>query len=176
MLNDNNRKAELSYAYLHAVAAAAGFSCTATDRHLDGCGVDAQLNISERLDPSAALTDFSLHIQLKATSTELHAVENRLSFSLDVGQYDKLRRTTVFVPRFVVLMSLPNEAESWLTVTADQMISRRCARWTSLYGAPASDNKSSVTVRFPVERLLTPAALREIARRVAIGEDINYEP
>lgn len=93
MLNDNNKKAELSYAYLHAVAASAGFGCSYTTRHLDGCGVDAQVDISEKLDPKAILTDFSLHFQLKATSTDLPLVEGKFSFPLDVGQYDKLRKT-----------------------------------------------------------------------------------
>lgn len=172
MLNDNNKKAELSYAYLHAVAASAGFGCGYTTRHLDGCGVDAQVDISEKLDPNAILTDFSLPFQLKATSTELALVEGKFSFPLDVGQYDKLRKTTVSIPKLVVLMALPEDAEEWLTVSENELIARRCARWTTLKGAPETRNTNTTAVRFDADRILTPKALREIARRIAIGEDI----
>ena len=173
MLNENNRKAELSYAYLHAVAAAAGFACRDTHRHLDGCGVDAQVDISERLDPQAALTDFSLHFQLKATSGTLPVVDGKLSLPLDIDQYDRLRCSTVSIPKFIVLMTLPEEDESWLSVSASELVARHCARWTCICGAPHSPNTTSVTVRFDVNRVLTPQALREIARRVAIGKDIT---
>ena len=43
MLSQFNIESELSYAYLHAVASRAGFSCTHADRHLDSAGVDAQI-------------------------------------------------------------------------------------------------------------------------------------
>ena len=42
MLTEQNIEAELSYAYLHAVASRAGFSCEYRNRHLDGAGVDAE--------------------------------------------------------------------------------------------------------------------------------------
>jgi hypothetical protein len=52
LLSENNIKSELSYAYLHAVAARAGLGCHATDRHTDGAGVDAVLRARERFDPA----------------------------------------------------------------------------------------------------------------------------
>jgi len=172
MLNENDKKAELSYAYLHAVAAAAGFACSDTNRHLDGCGVDARVDIRERLDAAAHLTEFSLPIQLKATSAKLPIVEGRISFPLDVDQYDKLRVTTVSIPKLIVLMTLPEEVESWLNVSAESLVARHCARWTCIQGQPDSANAATVTVRFHLDRVLTPSALRELARRVAIGEDL----
>jgi hypothetical protein len=175
VLSENNRKAELSYACLHAVAAAAGFACGPTHRHLDASSVDAQVDVRERLDPNATLTDFSLQFQLKATSATLPLIDGRLSYALDVSQYDKLRSTAVSIPRIVVLMVLPGDSEDWLSVSAEELVARHCARWASLYGAPKTANTSTATVRFSVDRLLTPRALREIARRVAIGEDILHD-
>jgi hypothetical protein len=43
-LTDNNIEAELSYAYLHAVAAKNAMACRAGDRHEDNNGIDAQLS------------------------------------------------------------------------------------------------------------------------------------
>ena len=48
-MTENNIKAELSYAYLHAVAARASFGCESSGRHSDSAGVDAYLRIKERL-------------------------------------------------------------------------------------------------------------------------------
>lgn len=46
MLSEQNIEAELSYAYLHAVASRAGFSCEYRNRHLDGAGVDATITVA----------------------------------------------------------------------------------------------------------------------------------
>jgi hypothetical protein len=151
------------------------FACGPTHRHLDACSVDAQVDVREILDPNATLTDFSLQFQLKATSANLPLIDDKLSYALEVDQYDKLRSTAVAIPRIAVLMVLPEDPEEWLTVSADALITRRCARWTSLYGAPETANTRTTTVRFAVDRVLTPKALREIARRVAVGEDIPHD-
>ena len=116
-----------------------------------------------------------MQFQLKATSANLPVIDGKLSYALEVDQYDKLRSTAVAIPRIVVLMVLQNEPQQLLTVSADAQVARRCARWTSLYGAPDTTNTSTTTVRFSVDRVLTPKALREIARRVALGEDIPHD-
>ncbi len=43
LLSVQNIESELSYAYLHAVAAQAGVSCTQGSRHEDNHGIDARL-------------------------------------------------------------------------------------------------------------------------------------
>ncbi len=174
MLSENEIKAELSYAYLHAVAARAGFGCHPADRHLDGSGVDAQINVKERLAAESIYTEFSFHFQLKATSQELALVEERISFPLDVAQYDKLRKPTLHMPRFMLVLQLPATVEDWLTVSPDELVTRRCARWVSLRGAPTTASTAKTTVRIPVDNLLTPHALRDIARRCSVGEEIDY--
>ena len=42
-LSANNIEAELSYAYLHAVASKAGVGCKLGSRHDDNAGIDAEL-------------------------------------------------------------------------------------------------------------------------------------
>jgi hypothetical protein len=168
MLDENNRKAELSYAYLHAVAAAAGFSCTYADRHLDNSGVDAEIRVNERLDPHSRYVEFTLHVQLKATSLVLPHADGKVSFPLDVGLYNRLRRTAVNIPRLLVLMTLPPESEQWLHVSPQQLVARHCAHWKCIQGKPESRNSAKVTVHFDVNKVLTPDALREIARVISL--------
>ena len=71
LLSQNNIMAELSYAYLHAVAARAGFACEEGNRHEDGIGVDAKLRVKERFAPDSTLTNFTVDVQLKATRGSL---------------------------------------------------------------------------------------------------------
>ena len=68
MLSQQNVEADLSYAYLHMIAARGGFSCTYAHRYLDDAGVDAVLHEDgRRLAPDTLLTSFEVHVQLKAT-------------------------------------------------------------------------------------------------------------
>lgn len=174
MLSKNNIKSELSYAYLHAVAAVAGFGCQCSDRHLDAATVDAQINVKERLDLASSLFEFSFHIQLKATSQSLTVVQSSISFPLEVPQYNNLRRTDIHIPKFLVLLSLPEAAHEWLEVTATSLVARKCARWVSLRGALETTNDEKIVVRVPEMNILTPSALRSLAKQFSCGEFVNY--
>jgi len=90
LLTENNIKAELSYAYLHAVAAHAGFACEVAGRMSDGAGVDALVRFKERLAPDVLLTESIIEVQLKATSEPVSSQNGRYSFFLKREHYDKL--------------------------------------------------------------------------------------
>src|SRR5205807_3879171 len=70
LLTQYDVEAELSYAYLHAVAAKAGMACQCSTRLADNAGIDATIHAVDDFGPNAVLTDISLHIQLKATSQQ----------------------------------------------------------------------------------------------------------
>ena len=89
-----------SYAYLHAVATRVGFSCEYRNQHPDGAGVDATVTEDGRmLANDSILTSFSVDVQLKATYRELPEQDGRISYSLTVPHYDKLRVEEVAAPR-----------------------------------------------------------------------------
>jgi hypothetical protein len=163
MLTDQNIEAELSYAYLHAVASRAGFSCEYRNRHLDGAGIDATLTEDgRRLADDSILTSFSVDIQLKATYRELPEKDGRLSYVLSVPHSDKLRLEEVAAPRLLVLMRLPHHPEEWLHFTEEALVAKRCAYWVSLRGASASANNDSQTVHIPRANLLSPQGLTSL--------------
>ena len=88
MLTDQNIEAELSYAYLHAIASRAGFACEYTTRHMDSAAVDAIVREEGRfLAPNSELGSFELYVQLKATFQRLAVVGGRWSYPLPIGQY-----------------------------------------------------------------------------------------
>jgi hypothetical protein len=175
MLTDQNIEAELSYAYLHAVATRGGFSCEYRNRHLDGAGVDATVSEDGRkLASDSVLTAFALDVQLKTTYQELPEQDRRLSFVLSVPHYDKLRLTDVLAPRILVVLRLPRDPAEWLTISEDALIARRCAYWVSLRGAPASGNERNQTVYLPRDNVLSPQALTDLMTHLSRRGVLNY--
>src|SRR5262249_3391921 len=131
-LTVNDIEAELSYAYLHAVAARAGFGCEYAGRLSDSAGVDAYLRIKERLAPDSLLTNFPIEVQLKATSKVPALEAGHYSYWLDdVKRYDELRLRNAPMPKVLVVLFLPEDPARWLDHSEDALIARRCAYWVS---------------------------------------------
>ena len=84
LLSMNEMEAELSYAYLHAVASRAGFACEIAGRQSDRAGIDARVHVKERLAPNASFTDFSIEIQLKATSRDRSSSKRTLFVLVEI--------------------------------------------------------------------------------------------
>ncbi len=177
MLNEQNIEAELSYAYLHAVATRGGFSCSYTHRHLDDAGVDAVVHEDGRqLAADSMHMSFALYVQLKATRVPPVEQGERFSFGLPVRQYNKLRETRLASPRILVVLYLPADPAEWLRHSEDALIARRCAYWVSLRGAAASANDVAQTVYIPRPQRLSIEALTDIMTRCSRGEELLYVP
>src|SRR5437660_12159681 len=111
VLSTYDIEAELSYAYLHAVAAKAGMSCMCANRHLDNAGVDAQVTAVEKFAADSVLADIAPHVQLKATSRQPAEQEESVSYIMqDIGRHDKVRHSGTLPPRLLVVLSLPENA------------------------------------------------------------------
>ena len=176
LLTENNIKAELSYAYIHAVAARGGLACEYSGRHTDGAGVDAVIRAKERFLPESKLTQFTIEFQLKATAGEpaLDA-RGRYPFSLVVDHYDKLRDEETGAQQILVVLFLPSDQSLWLVHSPDGLIARRCAYWVSLRGAAPSGNKSSQTVYVPHANVFSVEGLRALFARRSLGGWIDHE-
>ena len=59
-------------------------------------------------------------------------------------------------------MGLPIDATDWLTVSADELVMRRCAYWVSLLGRSESNNQASVRVSIPTDNRFDPDNLRQL--------------
>lgn len=166
LLTDNNITAELSYAYLHAVAAKAGMGCKWGDRHDDGAGVDATIRVKEDFGAGSLLSNFTIDVQLKSTAHQPTFANNRYSFPLELKNYNELRDTTCSPLKLLVVLFLPTDHTQWLTVSADQMISRRCAYWLGLHGAPPSTNQTNQTVYIPETKRFDARELENDSRNI----------
>lgn len=161
-MNTNDIECELSYAYLHAVAAMAGMSVQPGTRHDDNDGVDA---IVTYLGPTdhPHYTRWSLDIQLKATIAQTGNLPDHHSYFLQgTKRYNKLRKKDSLNGRFLVVLFLPDDHTAWLTCTSEQLVLKKAAYWVNLYGAEESDNGTGVTVYLPKANVLTPESLLKL--------------
>jgi hypothetical protein len=176
ILTDQNIEAELSYAYLHAVAARAGMSCEVTGRHLDNAGVDAAISARDQFAADSIWTDITVHVQLKATVAVPADDGRRFSYFMkDVARYNRLRVGKAVPPKILVVLFLPQAAEHWLALTEEQLILKRCAYWVSLVGAAASTNDSGQTVYLPKVQVFSPECLRQLVTQLSRGSELKYE-
>ncbi len=148
LLAPNDQKEELSRAYLHAIAAAAGYATAIYS--LDRDGIDLRVQSGGRFRPA-------LEFQLKATEQLGEATDGTYRFALPRRNYDLLRETCQ-TPRLLVVLGLPHD-EDWVTITDRELILRGRALWLSLHGAEPTENVASVTVAIPQQNVLDMASL-----------------
>ncbi len=175
-LSENDVKSELSYAYLHAVAAPAGCECAQGGRHSDNLGIDARLTAAGDFAPAPAHTVFDVYIQLKATSQKLAVVKGRFSYRLEKAQYNKMRLTTVNNQWLLVLLLLPGPAAEWLKTSPQALTLKKCAYWVSLRGAPdpptGPDDK--LTIHIPKRNRFTVDALKKLLVKCSQEQWVTY--
>ena len=159
LLSQQDIEERLSQRYVEAVAARAGFTTSRPD--LDRNGIDLQIEAGGARAPK-------LDVQLKATINLGQPQNGSYAYPLEVKNYAQLIGDTM-VPRILVVLGLPRDPASWLDVTQDALLLRRCAYWCSLAGKLETDNKESITVHLPQEQAFTIAALNDLMDQAATG-------
>jgi hypothetical protein len=158
-LPENQLKEELSYAYIHTIAARAGFSCDHPRR--DFQSMDIQVNSEGQACEDAVVFQAHLGLQLKATSGEFPE-NDTISYSLPIKNYNDLRRLNA-IPRLLVLFCMPPNADLWVQHDiGEHLITRRCAYYLNLYGLPEVTNETARTVQIPKQNVLTVDALKTL--------------
>ena len=89
-MDENEQKQQLSIAYLHAVASAAGFACQAPA--VDDDSIDRTIVARGWLHKQAVLRSPKIDVQLKSTTREpLRTGEDSFVFRVNKKNYDDLR-------------------------------------------------------------------------------------
>jgi hypothetical protein len=156
----SNAKEEFSYAYLHAVAAAAGVAVTRW--HVDDDSIDSTLAFR---GAGGTVRSPKLDVQLKATSVPKY-VDDCITFRLKIKNYDDLIATDLMVPKILLLFVLPKQRDAWITIREQSSLLRHCGYWRSLRGEPKVVNTANVTVRIQSSDLFTPTTLSSIMQRL----------
>lgn len=174
-MQKNDIESELSYAYLHAVAAKAGMVCCAGSRLVDNIGIDASVTYQGPTS-KPTITEVQLNFQLKATVAEPGNYADHQSYYFKgIKQYDWLRKQDGVVDKFLIVLYLPRDVDAWLQCTRDELILKHAAYWVNLYGAPASTNDTGQTVYLPKANLLTPENMLLMVNHSVLKNIPNYQ-
>jgi hypothetical protein len=163
-LPENQIKEELSYGHLHTLAARAGFSC---DRpKTDYQSLDALIGSEGRVCDNAIVYQAQIGVQLKATSQEFPR-ERDIAYSLPIKNYNDLRRLNT-IPRLLVLLVLPLDANKWLEHQLEEhLITRKCAYYLNLFGYPEVSNETSQMVYISRQNVLTVETLTTLMEQAS---------
>ena len=173
-LPESEIKCALSEAYLSAITAVAGYPCTIEPRRTDFIGVDASIKVIEDFGPKAKLSNFTVSIQLKSTSTALvWSKDNTYSYDVDIGIYNKYRSIRSGDLMLLLLLVLPprHNATRWLSCTECQLSIKGCAYWVSLFGAQDKPNNSStVAIKINKRDRISVSALKKMMKDFSVTE------
>jgi hypothetical protein len=167
-VTENEQKQQLSVAYVHAVAAMAGYRCQVQTPDQDS--VDVTICATGHVHATSIARSPKLDVQLKATSS-LVVDQDPFSFRLGLKNYNDLRRDSL-IPKILVVLILPKERRQWLETTEECMISRRCAYWASLAEKPETANTHSISIRIPRVQQFTVDQLRNLMVRISKRESL----
>jgi hypothetical protein len=175
MLTDNDVKEELSYAFLHAIAAHAGFSCMRPGKDRDS--VDAVVEARGKLTPASILRSPALRIQLKATVMP-DSNDAEFPFDLPIKNYNDLRQDDYGdTPRLLVVYDMPELKSEWLNQNIEDAVLniKRCLYWHNLKGYADVENSTSKRIQISRSNILSPDSLKEIMTRISREEEIGNE-
>lgn len=172
MLADSDVKEQLSLAYVHAVAAHAGFSFTPST--VDRDSIDATIRARGRLAADSLLTSPALDLQLKASSV-IEWDGNKFQFELSMKNYDDLRQMERALPTLLVVMVLPKDYNDWLVHDEGGLVARNCAYWVSLKGLEAGRGRRTKTITVPKKNVFSPQTLKQIMYKISKLEVIEND-
>lgn len=161
------QKEQFNYAYVCAMAAQAGLN--RVDASVDDDSVD--VSFKTRGFRQRSVRNPQIDFQLKCTSQELiHGDE--LRFPLSRKNYDDLRGDDVVCPRYLAVLVVPEDVQSWIENNNDSISLLRNCYWVSLRDAEETQNTNSVTVRIPLAQRLTSQVMRQMIERASEGESL----
>lgn len=171
MLTEEHIKEGLSKSYVSAIANKAGMNCETNGREFD-YGIDGSIiDVKIMRNGRRCESGFKIDFQLKST-INLNVNEDEVIYSLSARNYNDLVDGEVGTPRILILYSLPEPPEDWVSVTEDNLIMRNCARWCSLYGGTPTNNTSSVNIHIPRKQILTVDEVCRLMSLVKEGEQL----
>lgn len=161
LLSAPDRKEALSRVYVKALAARAGYATSVPEPDRDS--VDLRIQTGGPGRPA-------LDLQLKATANLAEPQGGLLRYRLSIKNYRDLSDETQ-TPRLLVVLELPNDESSWMTVTSEELVIRRRAYWLSLQqNHEEVVNQSTITVRIPERNVLDVQTLRDLMEQSRKGE------
>lgn len=159
----NEQKQQFSFAYVRAVASAAGLAVSRPD--VDDDSVDLTIG---RKGGGRTIRSPKLDVQVKCTGGNA-VLNGELSFDLEIKNYDELRYEDYPYPRLLIVVTVPPTVTDWLHQTEDELCLRKCGYWLSLRSFEAVANSATKRIHIPRTQQFTVEQLKAIMTRIAEG-------
>lgn len=157
LLTANDKKEQLSQAYIAALAAGCGYTISIPNLDRDSIDIMVSSGSSRRA---------SVQFQLKATSSP-NWTDCDLIFQLKQKNYNDLVCERQ-VPLLLAVMVLPTQSADWLSISDQELVLKRCVWWHSLKGQPITDQGSKQVI-ISRNNLLNMNALTDLVGRSQSG-------
>ena len=162
------KKKELfSIAFVKSIASVLGFNPSKLE--VDDDSID--LYLSAKGYEQTKIRNPQLQLQLKCTK-KTPGNDGFLHFPLSIKNYNDLRGDNVLCPRYLIVITIPNDLNNWIHIDKDKLILYKCGYWLSLKNAPDNSNEDSVTVKIPISNLLTVNQMKILMDKASMGESI----
>lgn len=162
MLDANNHQGKFGQDYIRVLASAAGLLVYTPD--LDYDGIDFLIRWPGKMGAAASP---AIDVQVKSWSRPKNT-DGHLNFNgLNEVQFNKLVGRAYTVPRYLFLVTVPPDRETYSEILTDGMLLRYQGYFLSLRDEvpaenPRTDRRHSV--RVPVGNVLTVRTLRSLLR------------
>ncbi|WP_078900729.1 DUF4365 domain-containing protein [Streptomyces sp. SBT349] len=159
------RQEHFSLAFTRMVAYVAG--CAVKTHETDYEGVDITITSSADYKRFYG-AEFDL--QLKCTTQKRYLASTHMAWPMKVKPYRKLIRPNRFIPAYLGVLLLPEDAEEWLSVDEDRLITESRMYWQAASRLEPDDGvHETKTVYLPRANLFDGRRLLEIMAN--IGDD-----
>ena len=160
------KKEEFSRAYVKCIAAQVGL------RHSTDSVDDDSIDLTLKgAGYSGLVRNPQIEIQLKCSSQNL-IKDGVLKYPLSLKNYNDLRGEDITTPRYLMVLTVPEESSGWVQYIDNSLILSHTCYWASLRFLPATSNETSVTVDIPTEQMLTVDSLAKLMEMASVGEYI----
>lgn len=159
---DMRYRGAFAESYVRTLALAAGLNVLRAE--VDDDGVDVMIRYSGRVGPLASP---GIDVQIKSWSSPSGSASAWHYDGLNQQQYDQLVGHDYQMPRYLVLLIVPDDHRRLAELHGDGLLLRHHAYYTSIAGEariPHPRSGSSRRVHVPRANLLTPVALRGLLR------------
>ncbi|CAD6562577.1 DUF4365 domain-containing protein [Paraburkholderia sabiae] len=161
----SNQKEQFNVAYVHAIASQAGLNTG--NMRVDDQSID--LDVDGKI-PTATKNRFpKISLQLKATSQKM--VKNGvIKFPLPRKNYDDLKNDRLIVPRYLIVLLVPDDTDDWIQHHAQHMSLHNTCYWASIKNDPSVKGRSKVTVDIPLTQRLNTVSLLHLVTLASEGK------
>lgn len=158
------QKQEFSFAYVHAIATAAGF--VVQRHHTDVDSVDVTFCAPK--GSSGLRCRPRLDAQLKCTELGGNLAKD-FTYPLKLKNYNDLRDRGTHTPSILLVVAVPATVASWLSERPLEMALNHCAYWVDLRGRPSPTQAKTVGVKVPIAQRFSVATLASFMAQIEQG-------